>query len=202
MKQLIAITTPTCFPGEGKIITSLFEAGLERLHLRKPDAGKETIAALIHQIPDQFYSRIVIHDHFSLASEYALGGVHLNRRNLNAPDHFTGSISRSCHSIQELDTWKSLDYLFLSPIFQSISKEGYGNGFPWHELEEATERGFINPKVFALGGIDASHIRQLKGLGFGGAVVLGALWGKQPGESDSREIMERFNQLITAIKES
>ena len=174
----------------------------ERLHLRKPDAGKETIATLIHQIPDQFYSRIVIHDHFSLASEYALGGVHLNRRNPNVPDHFTGSISRSCHSIQELDTWKSLDYLFLSPIFQSISKEGYGNGFPWHELEEATERGLINPKVFALGGIDASHIRQLKGLGFGGAVVLGALWGKQPSESDSREIMERFNQLITAIKES
>ena len=65
MKQLIAITTPTCFPGEGKIITSLFEAGLVRLHLRKPDAGKETIATLIHQIPDQFYSRIVIHDHFS-----------------------------------------------------------------------------------------------------------------------------------------
>ena len=96
MKQLIAITTPTCFPGEGKIITSLFEAGLVRLHLRKPDAGKETIATLIHQIPDQFYSRIVIHDHFSLASEYALGGVHLNRRNPNVPDHFTGSISRSC----------------------------------------------------------------------------------------------------------
>ena len=71
-----------------------------------------------------------------------------------------------------------MDYLFLSPIFQSISKEGYGNGFPWYELEEARERGFINPKVFALGGIDASHIRQLKGLGFGGAVVLGALWGK------------------------
>lgn len=201
MKQLIAITTPTCFPGEGKIITSLFEAGLQRLHLRKPDTGKETVAALLNQLPEAFYPRIVIHDHFSLTDEYTLGGVHLNRRNPNAPDHFAGSISRSCHSIQELEDWKSLDYLFLSPIFQSISKEGYGNGFPWHELEQATENGTISSKVFALGGIDVPHIRQLKGLGFGGAVVLGALWGKQPGEQSRQEIIERFNQLTTAIKE-
>ena len=81
MKQLIAITTPICFPGEGKIITSLFEAGLQRLHLRKPNAGKETVAALLNQLPEAFYPRIVIHDHFSLTDEYALGGVHLNRRN-------------------------------------------------------------------------------------------------------------------------
>ncbi len=201
MKHLIAITTPVCFPGEGKIITSLFEAGLERLHLRKPDAGKETLSAFIDRIPDKYHPRIVIHDHFSLAGEYVLGGIHLNRRNPDAPGRFAGSISRSCHSIQELETWQSLDYLFLSPIFQSLSKEGYGKGFPWHELEQAAERGVINPKVFALGGIDASRIRQLKGLGFGGVAVLGALWGKQPGESNSREIIGRFNQLTTAIKE-
>lgn len=201
MKQLIAITAPACFPEEGKIITALFEAGLERLHLRKPDAGKETLSALIGQIPGRFYPRIVLHGHFGLANEYALGGVHLNRRNPEAPPCFSGSISRSCHSIRELDEWKSLDYLFLSPVFPSISKEGYGSGFARHELERATERGIITPKVFALGGMDVPHIRQLKGLGFGGAAVLGALWGKRPGESGSREIIGRFNQLITAIRE-
>lgn len=201
MKQLIAITTPTYFPDEGKIIISLFEGGLERLHLRKPEAGKESLAALLAQIPEAFYSRIVLHDHFSLAAEYALGGVHLNRRNPNVPDHFAGSISRSCHSLQELEEWKALDYLFLSPIFPSISKEGYGNGFPRQELEQASEKGIITSKVFALGGIDALHIRQLKGLGFGGAVVLGALWGNKPDENSREDIMNRFNQLTTAIKE-
>lgn len=193
MKQLIAITTPTCFPGEGKIITSLFKAGLERLHLRKPDAGKETIAALIHQIPDQFYSRIVIHDHFSLASEYALGGVHLNRRNPNAPEHFTGSISRSCHSIQELDTWKSLDYLFLSPIFQSISKEGYGSGFPLDGLRNA--KGIIDDKVIALGGICLQTITKLRDIPFGGVAVLGALWGNDPSLLVADQLIKQFKRL-------
>ena len=193
MKQLIAITTPTCFPGEGKIITSLFEAGLVRLHLRKPDAGKETIATLIHQIPDQFYSRIVIHDHFCLASEYALGGVHLNRRNPNAPDHFTGSISRSCHSIQELDTWKSLDYLFLSPIFQSISKEGYGSGFPLDGLRNA--KGIIDDKVIALGGICPQTITKLKDIPFGGVAVLGALWGNDPSLLVADQLIKQFKRL-------
>ena len=37
--KLITITVPDFFEGEADAITSLFDAGLEILHLRKPGSG-------------------------------------------------------------------------------------------------------------------------------------------------------------------
>ncbi len=39
--KLILITTPTYFVEEDKIITALFQEGLDTLHLRKPDTGAD-----------------------------------------------------------------------------------------------------------------------------------------------------------------
>ena len=83
----------------------------------------------------------------------------------------------SCHSIEEVRTRKDeCDYLFLSPIYDSISKEGYGSAFQREVLEKAASEGIIDKKVYALGGVSLEHIDELRALGFGGAAVLGALW--------------------------
>jgi thiamine-phosphate pyrophosphorylase len=68
------------------------------------------------------------------------------------------------------------DYLFLSPIFNSISKQGYLSGFSHDELVRAYEEGIIDRKVVALGGVRFDKIEYLKGLGFGGAAMIGALY--------------------------
>ena len=87
------------------------------------------------------------------------------------------TVSRSCHSIREVIQHKSeCDYLFLSPIYDSISKEGYGAAFSRIELKRAAEEEIIDNKVFALGGVSLEHIPEVRSLGFGGAAVLGALW--------------------------
>ena len=125
MKKLIVITSPRFFQGEDTVLSHLFDEGMQRLHLRKPDSEANELRKLLDRIPAIYYPKIVLHDCFGLAVEYGLGGVHLNRRNNQTPDGFTGTISRSCHSIGELEQFGELDYLFLSPIFQSISKEGY-----------------------------------------------------------------------------
>ena len=130
MKQLIVITTPYFFQGENTIITGLFETGMQRLHLRKPNGDINAFSQLLKKIPDIYHPKIVLHDCFELVNKYTLGGIHLNRRNNQVPVGFNGTVSRSCHSIEELKQYQKLDYLFLSPIFQSISKEGYGNVFP------------------------------------------------------------------------
>ena len=96
--KLIVITTPYFFEGEGEILTALFQAGMEKLHIRKPQSRKEELRSLLDAVPAEYHSRIVIHDHFELAAEYALAGIHLNSRNQNIPEGFQGSISRSCHS--------------------------------------------------------------------------------------------------------
>lgn len=100
----------------------------------------------------------------------------MNKRNPVCPSIHTGSVSRSCHSIEELDHIEDIDYCFLSPIFDSISKKGYLSAFSKEELADASRKGIINSKVYALGGITPEHIPLLQEFGFGGVAVLGYLW--------------------------
>ena len=119
----ITITSPAFLSGEATFIGKLFSQGLDLLHLRKPEASLEAYKQLLLQIPEQWHSRIVLHEHFELAEEYKLHGIHLNRRCSVVPKAYHGSISCSCHTIEEVITQKdSKDYVFLSPIFDSISK--------------------------------------------------------------------------------
>ncbi|WP_425886151.1 thiamine phosphate synthase [Parabacteroides sp. ASD2025] len=195
MKRLIVITTPYFFRGESVVLTHLFEEGMQRLHLRKPDGDADELRRLLDKVPAIHYPKIVLHDCFGLAADYGLGGVHLNKRSHQAPAGFTGTISRSCHSVGELEQFRTLDYLFLSPIFQSISKEGYGNGFEMETLREASDAGIINDKVIALGGIDLTTLPFLRPFRFGGAAVLGALWGDRPSADRLDSIIKQYKKL-------
>ena len=177
--KLIVITTPTYFVEEDQIITALFEEGLDILHLRKPNLPAVYAERLLTLIPEKFHKRIVIHDHFYLKEEYKLKGIHLSNRNPIAPDEYTGHISASCHTFDEVKVdKKSCDYVFLSPIFNSISKEGYKSHFTEEDIRNAVKEGIIDRKVIALGGINDENIMYIKDFGFGGAAVLGSLWNR------------------------
>lgn len=173
----IVITSPDAMPGEAFFIDRLFHEGLDLLHLRKPEADEETYARLIEAIPEAWHHRLVLHDHFELTHRYALHGIHLNRRHPEAPAGFGGSCSASCHSFEEVAQKKSsCDYLFLSPIFNSISKQGYEAAFTPQTLQEAARKGLIDSQVVALGGITLERIQQLHDWHFGGAAFLGDIW--------------------------
>ena len=68
--KLILITTPTYFVEEDKIITTLFDEGLDILHLRKPDTAPVYAERLLTLIPEKYHKRIVVHDDFYLKEEY------------------------------------------------------------------------------------------------------------------------------------
>ena len=73
--KLILITPPTYFVEENKIITDLFEEGLDILHLRKPSTAPMYAERLLTLIPEQYHKRIVVHGHFYLKEEYRLVNV-------------------------------------------------------------------------------------------------------------------------------
>ena len=83
--------------------------------------------------------------------------------------------------------------MFLSPIFQSISKERYGSGFSLDGLRNA--KGIIDDKVIALGGICPRTITKLKDIPFGGVAVLGALWGNDPSLLVADQLIKQFKRL-------
>lgn len=174
----IVITTPEFIDNEANYINQLFEQGIDLLHLRKPDAPKEDCERLIKEIDERWRGRIVIHEHFELCEKYHLYGIHLNRRNHETPKGFKGNISRSCHCFEELKDIEAYDHVFLSPIFDSISKVGYNHSFTNKQLEDAANSSLINEKVIALGGVIPAFIPQLRAWNFGGAAFLGDVWNK------------------------
>ena len=189
--RLIVITTETFFEGEVEAINLLFENGLELLHVRKPYATRQETETFIGQIRKNFHSRIVIHDYYELTQLFDLKGIHLNRRH---PD-FHPSTSLSCHSLDEVSEAQFFDYVFLSPIFDSLSKAGYKKGFTHEQLNEAKERKIIDRRVIALGGITADKIPALHDYGFGGIAVIGALWSDFVVSRNVNTLLKRFNEL-------
>ncbi|MDE7379212.1 MAG: thiamine phosphate synthase [Paraprevotella sp.] len=200
--KLILLTPPDFFVEEDKILTSLFEEGLDYLHLRKPDSEPIYSERLLTLIPEEYHKQIVTHDFFYLKEEFRLKGIHLNQRNPDLPAGYKGHVSRSCHSMEELvQHKKDCSYLFLSPIYDSISKSEYRAVFTAAELEEAARKGQIDKKVMALGGVTMENIPQLKDYGFGGVVILGDLWNRFNIHStrDYKEVISHFRKLRKAV---
>lgn len=173
----IVITLPYFFDGEAEQIVQLLHSSVDLIHIRKPESKTEELERLIMSIPSEYYPRLVLHDHHELAMKYHLHGVHLNGRNPQPPMGWEGSVSKSCHSLEEVKEWKGkCDYVSLSPIFDSISKQGYHAAFSSSEIEEARRVGIIDKKVLALGGVTFNKIDDVLRMGFGGGMILGDAW--------------------------
>lgn len=182
--RFIVITEPQFTDNEADIIAQLLRWGVDLIHIRKPEATAKDVEKLLKTIPTEYHNRLVLHDCFELSAHFALHGLHLNRRNSALPYGFQGSVSRSCHTLEEAERHKPMcDYVFLSPIFNSISKQGYASTFAPQTLLEAKEQGIIDEKVFALGGITADKIEETKRYGFGGAALLGDVWSRTGDEN-------------------
>ena len=60
------MTKPTFFVEEDKILTALFDEGLDNLHLYKPAAASMFSERLLTLLPDDCYDHITVHEHFYL----------------------------------------------------------------------------------------------------------------------------------------
>ena len=110
----IVITRPDFFTAEAERITELLLSGQASLvHIRKPGSTASETEALIRALPASLYDRLTLHDHFHLAVIYGLHGIHLNRRNPQAPAGWPGAVSISCHSIAELERCRRLPYAYI-----------------------------------------------------------------------------------------
>ena len=198
--MLIIITSPDKIVNETELLNQLFAQGLEILHLRKPSWAKPDFEALLKSINPEHKRKVVLHQFHELAAKYNVKGLHLreeNRKQLSISElkelskelkRKNLTFSSSFHSIEDVvASGNVLDYVFLSPVFDSISKPDYvGSKFNVQSLKRET-------KIIALGGIDASNIHQTKELGFDGVAVLGAVWG------ESEKVLETFINLKKAF---
>lgn len=196
----ILFSYPEEFNNEIEIINQiLLNDDIEFFHLRKPDFDYIQFRNLIIKIDESLHPKIVIHSHFGLIKQFDLAGINLNKKDLNQLAYsdeidkcfiqplvldnrqievnreLPNMVTYSAHSFDEINNLPfDTDYVFLSPIYDSISKLGYQSNFDLNELEKNLKT--VNTKVIALGGVTLSHVEQLQSIGFNGYAQLGNFW--------------------------
>lgn len=200
--KLIIMTKSTFFVEEDKILVTLFEEGMDNLHLYKPETSPVYSERLLSLIPEDYYNKITVHDHFYLKDEYRLSGIHIDTPNLTPPLNYKGHISRTCTKLEQLkDMKKQSNYVFLRNIFDSQSEPDQKSNFTMNELETAASSGLIDKKVYALGGMNMDNLQVAKELGFGGVVICGDLWNRFDihNQTDYKELINHFERLRKII---
>ena len=181
--MIVLISPEKDIKDEHLILNALFEEGLKYYHLRKPGKSGDELKTYLGQISLEFLDRVMIHTFHGLASEFELKGVHLQeqfRRDLNnglsdyvSSFHKVGyTVSSSFHEMKELANCDiNFDYHLLSPVFSSISKQGYeGRGFDVNNIKKP---------VIGMGGVTAGNLDEFDRLGFSGVGVLGGIWNSK-----------------------
>jgi len=104
----------------------------------------------------------------------AADGVHLTGFD-HYPKVYRGIVGRSCHGLDEVRQaeLEGVDYVTVSPVFETESKPGYGPALGLGGLGRIARQAHV--PVYALGGIDASRVAACRDAGAAGVAVQGAV---------------------------
>jgi thiamine-phosphate pyrophosphorylase len=211
--KLIVISAPDPQNHEIEMVTQMFEHGLQNFHLRKPKYSTLKLSDYLQSIPEQYRDRVIVHSHHELAVKYNLKGVHITRSHkrrlirtwlklrllkYQRPNlQFSTSIHR-LSGLYRSSFGSKTEYVFLSPVFGSISKRGHEAGFDESQLRAAMVK--TKHHVIALGGLDLEKMERIHFLGFEGMAFLGAIWKSDDPVATFKEVYDKFI-LMNAIPE-
>ncbi|MDY4851932.1 MAG: thiamine phosphate synthase [Prevotella sp.] len=198
--KIVLMTKSTFFVEEDKILTALFDEGLDNLHLNKPGAAPVYTERLLTLLPDDIYGKTTVHEHFYLKEEYGLRGIHLDDASSPLPEGYKGKYSRTCFNIDDIrEARRKTEYVFLKDTFAAC-EDAHANELHNARLERAASLGLIDKKVYAFGGVNIDNIRMAKDLGFGGIVICSDIWNKFDihHQRDYKELISHFERIRKA----
>ena len=181
-------------------VNALLASDIDYFHLRKPDFSSEQMSKYILEIDSKYHYKIMLHRHLDLINEFDLAGINLNKSDLGSISNSQeidkchiqplvvrdkkievngkciDQVSYSAHSINEArNLYFTTGYVFISPVFDSISKPNYKCKFS--DLEALKfELENLDVSIIALGGVTKSRVDLIKDLGFDGYAMLGDFW--------------------------
>ena len=164
------------------IVKIALEAGCRWFMYRDKAAtieGFKQTAATLVELCNKFDAKVCINERIDVAEVMEGTGVHLQssyevpsaKRRL-CPSALIGV---SCHSISEAQKAEKLgaDYVTFSPVFETLSKPGYGPVFGLEGLKKASQK--LTIPMIALAGINSSNASQCMESGARGIAVMGGI---------------------------
>lgn len=196
---MIVITSPDIITNEIAIINRLFQEGMNLLHIRKPKMSKSELAQFISNIDKAYHPKLVIHQYHELAEDFDICRFHITKKSRVGFYKSTKKLkdkpgvvfSTSTHTIEEFNGLSAVfQYAFLSPVYESISKQGYKSG---HDiLASVQQRVNFTTQLVALGGITHKNCIVTIKSGFDDIALLGSIW-------NTEYPLEEFKKCFRAI---
>jgi thiamine-phosphate pyrophosphorylase len=145
----ILFSYPDNLENEAQLINKIVDGNnWDKFHLRKPNWSEKETNNLFNELSEGVRRITVIHKNFK----------------------------GSCHSFKEVEELDGkIEYCFLSPVFDSISKQGYKANFNKEELKKFLKKE-RKIKIMGLGGVTEDNYSKLINLGFDGGAFLGSVW--------------------------
>ncbi len=190
--KLAVATRPVFFIEEDKIITRLFDEGLDYLFLYKEYPHPQFVERLLSLIPAKYHKRIYSCSG-RLMQEYRLAGT-LFPLGSNPPmGNEKGKTVGYANNLQHLkDLRMTYDIVCFGPL-----------GRTFHQSTELNEIGkkVINKKTWAFGDIDEANLKKLTNYGFGGVILESLIWDNFDScrSTDYTELVDRFKRIKKAV---
>lgn len=203
--MIIIITPEKNVKNETAIINELFQEGLDLLHIRKPFMSWDEMTDFIRNIDSEFHQQLVLCSHYELLEQFEISRLHFSETDRNYHLHTSFSDKITSTSVHDIETFNELDknweYSFVSPVFPSISKKGYGKNATI--LNDIGKRSNADVKLVALGGINEHHINEVFEIGADGVALLGAIWeidNPLNGFRRCRQAVLQKENLLTSLR--
>ena len=164
------------------LVRQAAEAGIDRIQIREKDLGGRALMRMVQQTLEAVEGRratLFVNDRIDVALTAPAHGVHLGRAGI-PPDlarKIAGEdlvIGASAHSLEEaLDAQaRGADYLFVGPVFPTVSKAAFGEPLGIPKLETILQR--VRIPVYAIGGVTPERLEILRQLPLTGAAMVSA----------------------------
>lgn len=201
--KIISITNPYSLKHEVNIINELFEQGLYKLHLRKPDFEKQEMINFIESINPQYHKRLVLHQYYSLTKVFDIDSIHVPYEDLKSRissfiiNTFALSHDKEIHKSTTFSHYKSLygnaggaEDVILGPIYTKAADDIFNPCMTLENLSLALKK--TDKVVYALGGVSSSNALEMQNLGFSGIVLQSAIWKTMDPVSEFLKITNAF----------
>lgn len=188
------------------VVAQVFAGGCRWLMVREKDLPPRALAAMVRDflaLAEPYKALVVVNGNVEVAAETGAHGVHLQRAEDVKPARRRlgrrAIIGVSTHTLEEAlaADRAGADYITFSPVFESVSKPGYGpTGQEGLEALRTVAQAVSVP-VIALGGITPERVADCLAAGAAGVAVLGSVMAALHPENEVQALVKALEGTVS-----
>jgi len=180
------------------VLERALEGGVRAVQLREKDLGGRELFVLAEKtkrLCERYQANLFVNDRVDVALGVDADGVHLGgdsmpvraARELLGAEKLIGVSTHSINEASEAEREKA-DFILFGPVYFTASKAAYGEPQGLGRLKKVVEK--ISLPVYAIGGVKARNIAEVKETGVRGIALISAVLSASDPRVATRRILE------------